>query len=57
LASLAAASASLPQSTTRCHSIRLSEVPASFFQLLLLASEKVVTAVPLERAELPDRSR
>src|SRR5260370_9493696 len=42
-----AKSASLPKATHRCHSVRDSQDPASFFQEVLVASEKIAMLVAL----------
>src|SRR4030095_3076034 len=42
-----AKSASLPKATHRCHSVRDSQDPASFFQDVLVASEKIAMLVAL----------
>src|SRR3954470_24883282 len=47
LARLPANSASLPKATHRCHSVRDSHVPASFFHDVLVASENTAMFVAL----------
>src|SRR5260370_6510663 len=47
LVRLPAKSASLPKATHRCHSVRDSQDPASFFQDVLVASEKIAMLVEL----------
>src|SRR5260370_26871555 len=42
-----AKSASLPKATHRCHSVRDSQEPASFFQEVLVANEKIAMLVAL----------
>src|ERR1700736_4081385 len=42
-----AKSASFPKATHRCHSVRDSQDPASFFQDVLVASEKIAMLVAL----------
>src|SRR4029077_3509112 len=42
-----AKSASFPKATHRCHSVRDSQDPASFFQDVLVASEKIAMLVEL----------
>src|SRR5215471_16620352 len=44
---LPAKSASFPKATHRCHSVRDSQDPASFFQDVLVASEKIAMLVAL----------
>jgi hypothetical protein len=44
---LSAKSASFPKATHRCHSVRDSQDPASFFQDVLVASEKIAMLVEL----------
>src|SRR5436190_6095628 len=47
LVRLPAKSASFPKATQRCHSVRDSQDPASFFQDVLVASEKIAMLVAL----------
>src|ERR1019366_6472278 len=47
LVRVAAKSASFPKATQRCHSVRDSQDPASFFQDVLVASEKIAMLVAL----------
>src|SRR5689334_21443139 len=47
LVRLAATSASFPKATHRCHSVRDSQVPASFFHDVLVASENTAMLVAL----------
>ena len=47
LARVPAKSASFPKATHRCHSVRDSQSPASFFQDVLVASEKIARLVAL----------
>src|SRR5258708_6801131 len=47
LVRLPAKSASFPKATHRCHSVRDSQDPASFFQDVLVASEKIAMLVEL----------
>src|SRR6266498_2480145 len=47
LARVPAKSASFPKATHRCHSVRDSQAPASFFQDVLVASEKIAMLVEL----------